>query len=301
MDLASVAHDLYGLHPSAFTAARDSQAADAKSSGDAELAKSIRQLRRPTNSAWLGNLLVRQRPDEVDRLLALGNDMRRAQSRLEAKEMRALADERRKLVTALAKDARTLAGKMDTSINDSSIQELQATLEAAVSDLAASESLRSGNLTKCLEYSGFGPVDLTDAVAIPVEERVVPKNKVSKTSKTPPSEGKPKPKASPSAAERSDTKRHRAELALRDARTAHAQAERSARIEKERTDRATGELDRFTEQIEKLEKQISLLQGKAERSRRALEEAKKSFQAATRSERSAANQVSRAQGALDRI
>ena len=40
MDLASVADELYGLHPSGFTAARDSQAANAKSSGDADLAKS---------------------------------------------------------------------------------------------------------------------------------------------------------------------------------------------------------------------------------------------------------------------
>src|ERR1700722_1740308 len=128
MDLASVAEELYGLHPGAFTAARDSHAQDAKGSGDAELAKSLKQLRRPTTGAWLANLLVRARPDEIDRLLALGDAMRRAQSKLEANEMRALADERRKLVTARAKDARVLANDLDKGVNDSSIQELQATL-----------------------------------------------------------------------------------------------------------------------------------------------------------------------------
>ena len=88
MDLASVAEELYGLPPSGFTAARDSQAAAAKSSGDVELTKAIKQLRRPTTSAWLANLLVRRAAGEVDRLLVLGDDMRRAQSKLEAKEMR---------------------------------------------------------------------------------------------------------------------------------------------------------------------------------------------------------------------
>ena len=200
MDLASVADDLYGLHPSGFTAARDLQAENAKASGEADLAKSIKQLRRPTTSAWLANLLVRRRPDEIDRLLALGDDMRHAQSNLEAKEMRALADDRRKLVTDLAKDVRNLAREHEKEVNDSSIKELQATLEAAVSDPAASESLRSGNLTKALKYSGFGPVDLTDAVAIPLGDRPPPKTKAP--TKARPSDGKPKSRPPSAAAER---------------------------------------------------------------------------------------------------
>ena len=278
---------------------RDLQAENAKASGEADLAKSIKQLRRPTTSAWLANLLVRRRPDEIDRLLALGDDMRRAQSNLEAKEMRALADDRRKLVTDLAKDVRILAREQEKEVNESSVQELQATLEAAVSDPAASESLRSGNLTKPLEYSGFGPVDLTDAVAIPLGDRPPPKTKAP--TKASPSDGKSKSRPPSAAAERRETKRHQAELAMRDPRVAHAKAEQSARIEAERMNRSNGELNRLTGQIEKLEKQISLLQNKADQAARAIEESKKSLEELSRSERAAARRLRGARAALDRI
>jgi hypothetical protein len=231
-------------------------------------------------------------------LLVLGDDMRRAQSKLEAKEMRALADERRKLVSALAKDAANLAGELDKEVNDSSIKELQATLEAAVSDPAASESLRSGNLTKALEYSGFGPVDLTDAVAIPIEDKERPK---AKSSRARPPTGKTEQRSTSSATEKREEKRTQAKLALREAQSTQANAERSTQIEKARLDRASGELDRLTEHMQKLEKQLDAMQAKANETREAVEEAKKAVAGAVRSQRAAADRVSRAEAALDRL
>jgi hypothetical protein len=62
VDLESTLDELYALRPQEFTAARDARAAEARRAGDRELADRIRALRRPTLSAWAGNLLVRGSP-----------------------------------------------------------------------------------------------------------------------------------------------------------------------------------------------------------------------------------------------
>ncbi|MFI9549933.1 hypothetical protein ACIHAR_39560 [Streptomyces sp. NPDC052016] len=72
MDLDAVADELYALPPGEFTAARDEHAKAARATGDRELADQTRRLRRPTQAAWASNLLVREDPDEVERLLQLG-------------------------------------------------------------------------------------------------------------------------------------------------------------------------------------------------------------------------------------
>ena len=55
--------------PSEFTSRRDALAAEARRAGDRALAAEVKKLRRPTTGAWLANLLVRQRRDEVAQLL----------------------------------------------------------------------------------------------------------------------------------------------------------------------------------------------------------------------------------------
>jgi hypothetical protein len=76
VDLDTVADELYGLPPDAFTPTRDTRAADARSAGDRGLAAAITKLRRPTTGAWLANLLARERSDQVSELLDLGAEMR---------------------------------------------------------------------------------------------------------------------------------------------------------------------------------------------------------------------------------
>ncbi|MGW7452672.1 hypothetical protein ACWGJJ_14655, partial [Streptomyces sp. NPDC054787] len=62
MDVESVTVELYGLHPSEFTAARDTYAARARTEGDRQLATAIARLRKPTVAAWTAGLLARARP-----------------------------------------------------------------------------------------------------------------------------------------------------------------------------------------------------------------------------------------------
>ena len=88
MDIEAVARRLYGLPPQEFTRARNASAADAKAVGDAELAKRITALRKPTTGAWLLNQLVRHHEAEVREVVDLGARLRAAQGTLAAEELR---------------------------------------------------------------------------------------------------------------------------------------------------------------------------------------------------------------------
>jgi hypothetical protein len=89
VDLDAVADELYGLTPGEFTTARQARAADARQTGDRDLAAAIGKLRRPTTGAWLVNLLRRERTDELMALLNLGEVTRQAQAGLDADAMSA--------------------------------------------------------------------------------------------------------------------------------------------------------------------------------------------------------------------
>src|SRR6266568_4956728 len=97
-NLAQVADALYGLDPAEFWTARDERASQARAAGDRELGDAISKLRRPTVSAWLVNRLARQTPDEVGRLLELGESLREAQQTLAGDRLRELSAQRRQLI-----------------------------------------------------------------------------------------------------------------------------------------------------------------------------------------------------------
>ncbi|MBF6557322.1 MAG: hypothetical protein IVW52_14375 [Acidimicrobiales bacterium] len=165
MDLDTVAAELYGLPPEDFTAARNARAAEARRGGDVELAGAIKSLRRPTITAWLANLLVRERQSDLNELLGLGDQMRRAQAALAGNELRQLSQQRHQLVAALREGATQLAGDLGKPVSDAIAQELRMTLEAALVDPDAAEALRSGRLTAAMQYTGFGSVELAGAPA----------------------------------------------------------------------------------------------------------------------------------------
>ncbi|MBO0788916.1 MAG: hypothetical protein J2P33_22885, partial [Actinobacteria bacterium] len=98
--LARAADELYAIPPAGFTAARNERARQAREAGDRDLAAAIAGLRRPTASAWLVNLLSREAPDQVSRLLELGEELREAQQALAGDRLRELSGRRRQLVAA---------------------------------------------------------------------------------------------------------------------------------------------------------------------------------------------------------
>ncbi|WP_280300298.1 hypothetical protein [Nocardia abscessus] len=157
MTVEDVAHDLYGLAPAEFVAARADRAAEAKVAGDKQLATAIGKLRKPTLTAWAANLLARAAPGEVADLLRLGAALAAAQRKLSAEQLRSLTAQRQQLVNALAKKAGALAAEHGHPVGEGVVREVSQTLTAALADPEVAERLRTGTLATAASYEGFGP------------------------------------------------------------------------------------------------------------------------------------------------
>ena len=223
------AEALYRLAPEDFTAARDEAAKVARSSGDADAAKELKALRRPSVAAWLVNRLVDRQGPLVDQLLDLGPALAAAQAQGQGDELRALGGQRRALVDAVVAAAVDLA---DRPVSAAVREEVASTLEAGLSDPGAADAIRSGRLVRALSYAGFGGVDLDGAVAAGA--------------------------ARPAAASR---RRAKAERPTRD--TAAERAERIAVAEAEALE-AAGRLDDAVRLCEKAQQDQSAAQGVAD-------------------------------------
>ncbi len=151
------ADELYALSPREFTGARDARVKEAKATGDAETARRIKALRKPTVAAWLANQLVRAHRDEVAPLLELGAALREATATLRGPQLRQLSRQRNEVVQALVRQARRLAGAAGQPVSEDAVRALQETLNAALADEDAGRLLLAGRLTEPLEHSGFGP------------------------------------------------------------------------------------------------------------------------------------------------
>ncbi len=166
-ELLATADELYALVPEAFTAARDERVRTLRRAGSRARALAVKELRRPSVSAWLVNALVRHRRSELERLLRLGEALREAQQSLDADQLRELNRQRQTVLAAIGREARGLAAELGRPVSEHVADEVEETLRAALSDPAAANAVRSGRLTSALRYAGFGETDLDDAVALP--------------------------------------------------------------------------------------------------------------------------------------
>jgi hypothetical protein len=165
--LSQAPGELYGLPPAEFTAARDELARQARAAGDKDAAAQIRKLSRPTVSAWLVNQLARAPGPLMSRLFEIGQSLQDAQRELAGDRLRELAVERRQVIAGLMTEAGRVAGAAGVAVSGTALDEVRATLEAALADAAAREAVRAGQLTRPVSYAGLGEVDLAAALAAP--------------------------------------------------------------------------------------------------------------------------------------
>jgi hypothetical protein len=104
----------------------------------------------------LVNLLARD-PTAMQRLSALGRELRDAQTGLARTEMRHLAEQRRHLIADLLDRTRAHAAAVGMQLTPTVLSEVEATLQAALVDLAGALTIRNGRLVRPLSHSGFGP------------------------------------------------------------------------------------------------------------------------------------------------
>lgn len=212
LDLDRAAGELYGLPPAEFTAARDLRVAQARAAGDRGLAAELRQLRRPTLSAWAVNLLARHATESLGGLVELAGELRTAQVTLQGEALRTLMRRRQQVLAALVQDARKLADDYGHPLGDEAVLQVERTLTAALSDPGAARQVCSGRLVSSLEYAGFGELGLPAAAPLPQ----------GKATRQPRPDPLAKLKAELAAAEQDLTGTAEA---LRDARDAHAEAD----------------------------------------------------------------------------
>jgi len=160
-----IAGELYLVPPAGFVAARDELVRKARAAGNRELARALQSLRRPTRSAWLVNLLTRHERAPMESLAALGRQLRQAQRRLDATQLRHLSAQRQQMIADLLDRARRRSAEAGLEPTDAVLSEVEATLHAALVDLAAASTVLSGRLVRPMSHSGFGPMPQVDAAA----------------------------------------------------------------------------------------------------------------------------------------
>jgi hypothetical protein len=157
---AQAGDELFGLPPEEFVAARDELARRLRREGDAEAAKQVKALRRPSLSAWAVNRLARERGRALGDLLAAGERLRAAhQAALAgegAAELRSAAKAEREAVAGLVETALELLREAGHPTTDATRDRVAATLHAAAASPEAADLVRNGRLTTDLDPSGFG-------------------------------------------------------------------------------------------------------------------------------------------------
>lgn len=290
--LSDAAAALYALTPGEFTAARNQRSRAARASGDKELAAAVAALRKPSASAWLVNMLVRHRADEIGQVLDLAESLREAQQDLDADELRELGHQRQKLVAALTREGRRLASELGQHLSDSAAEEVSQTLQAAMVDPWAAAAVRTGALVRPLTATGVEPVDLAGAVAV-----AVPAASVARSTEGGGPKRKPKTKPPSPSKEK-----------LAAAHALVANTEKQAAAARERVDAIEAEADGLAPRREQLEQELADLRARVRDAEAALADANRAADhldrersQAERAANAAHKKAEQARAALDRF
>jgi len=262
-------NELFAAKPEEFTALRTKLAAAAKKRGDADAAKRIGAMRKPTTAAWVVNRLAVGDKTVKERIDDLRERLRAAHAEMDGERIRGLSTEQRRLVDQLAK-----AGFSEASLADPTAalrEDVIGTLQAAVAD--PDVAARLGRLAKAERWSGFG--DFGDTATV-----------FTATRREKPAPAKPEP-AKPVKEQARDDKRAKARADLAAAERAKAEADDA--LSELQSDLATARLR---------QQDASRRLAEAERGLTAAEDA---YDAAKQASRDAANLVKDAKAKLRAI
>ena len=265
MDIKTAADELYALSPDDFIERRKQLVAEARQRRDRELATQINQLRRPTRSAWLINLLAHQEPEALTALLELGAALQDAQQRMAGDELRQLSAERRKMVDTLARRAVELGRDDGYNAPEGAVQEVGQTLQSALGDPEITDLIRAGHLTQAVTYGGFGPTDLASALGASLPTRT-------------PSEPKEKPAPAEPAAATDPKQRRQAEKAANQARERATATRKDADSAEGEAEAATQRADELADQVESLRTQLRQAEAAEREARETARAARKHYQ-----------------------
>ena len=169
-DIEAELDHLYGLPLDEFTNARNDLARRLAKAGDRETAARVKELAKPTLVPWVVNQLRRERPDDVEALLAATRRLRETQAAIlagaPAGELADATNAERDALRRLTAAASEVLRRAGRSPGGATVDRVSAMLRAAALDEEASELLARGRLTHELEPSGFWPLDLPPGIVV---------------------------------------------------------------------------------------------------------------------------------------
>ncbi len=276
------ADELYSIDPDGFVERRRALADDARRTGQAAAAKEIAALRKPTRSAWTLNVLARAEPGLVDEVIALGDQLRDAERRLDGQQLRELSKQRRQLVNSATRKA--FAASKQSAPSAALREEVNNTVSAAFADPDLAALLRAGTVLRAAQWDGFGSGIRPDLTLVPSPHRPADKPvKSERSARAAPAKRSPTA-AETRAAERAIEKERRAEHRARitDAKKQVADAKRQlASADSDERERR--------EQLRELKSQVAEMQRGLDEARlragRARNDLRRAEQALERAER----------------
>ncbi len=276
MDFEEAADALYAAPAADFIATRNELAKQLKADGDQLGSTRLKALRKPTVAAWLANLVSREQPDEIDDLLALGDEFREATADLDGERLRELTPKRHKAIDVLVKAAGKLADQHSQKISADVGQKLRETLDAALVDPAAGDAVREARLSSALRHVGFGVVDEngepSNVTALTDERRQAAKDRRAKAREVEVEEAEQESAAERKAREQAEREEEE--------RKAEAQAEFEAAVKAAESAEATveeldGQLTDAQEALENARDEVRRLTGELDEAKKVARDAQK--------------------------
>lgn len=139
-----------------FTGARNALAKQLRNEGRTTEAERVKVLAKPSASVWAVNQLYWQDPKAIERLLTLGERVRKAQAgQLRNADLRALIEEKKQMTMALLTRASAILEEAGHAASRDTLRRMSATLEslAAWGDMEGVP--KAGRLTADLDPPGF--------------------------------------------------------------------------------------------------------------------------------------------------
>jgi hypothetical protein len=216
---------LYGLPLDRFVPERNALAKALRQDGLREEAAEVAALRKPSVAARAVNRLARECPDEVEALLAAGDDLIDVQSRLvqgeaDGRELAEAAERERAALSELVARARTLLADEGQKAGPAILERVSETLHAAALDVDARPPVAEGRLERELRHVGFWTGAGGPTASAHTTKRPAASSKSSKASKAEAEE-------QARAARQREAARKDAQAAVTDARRAATRAEKA--------------------------------------------------------------------------
>lgn len=149
---------LYRLPLGEFIQARNQLAAALKKSGDGDAAKRVRELPKPSASAWAVNQLYWTAKTELDQLIAASENYRRAQKSALSGDASKLPDaerDRRRALEGATGRIRSILAESGQAASEPLMQRITTTLEAIASYGSANPFPMRGRLAEDVAPPGF--------------------------------------------------------------------------------------------------------------------------------------------------